>query len=139
MHILGKRYKFHGAQLTEQFLAKESNRTTSQLLPKMSYAANHPIALRYSLKDRGGTGIATLLRNPGNNEHYPSHPKCVTGNVTRENDDHQPKTHTATCRITNRNPNRHKEKYRVHRKNVVGRSKGVPTIHPGKSTDRKNM
>lgn len=53
VHIPGQQYRFHGAQFEQAFLTKESNRTTSAILPKMMYAATHHLALRYAPLDRG--------------------------------------------------------------------------------------
>lgn len=50
-------YRFHGAPFSEKFLTTESNKMTSRLLPKLNMVKNHPLALRYAPKNRGGLAL----------------------------------------------------------------------------------
>ena len=57
VHIPCQSYKFYGSPFSKKFLTLESHRTTSKLLPRLNFARNHPLALRYAPKNRGGLGL----------------------------------------------------------------------------------
>ena len=54
VHLPSQSYKFYGSPFSEKFLSQESHRTTTKLLPRMNLSRNHPLALQYAPKNRGG-------------------------------------------------------------------------------------
>ena len=57
VHIPSQSYKFYGSPFSERFLTLESHRMTTKLLPRLNFARNHPLALRYAPQNRGGLGL----------------------------------------------------------------------------------
>ena len=57
VHIPCQSYKFYGSPFSEKFLTLESHRMTTKLLPRLNFARNHPLALRYAPTNRGGLGL----------------------------------------------------------------------------------
>ena len=54
VHLPSQTYCFNGPPFTQEFLNRETNKTTSKVLPKLGIARTHPTALRHAPKNRGG-------------------------------------------------------------------------------------